>query len=734
MPVINVLDQQTINQIAAGEVIERPASVVKELVENAIDAGASAVTVEIKDGGISFIRVTDNGCGIEKNQVPIAFLRHSTSKIKSALDLITVSSLGFRGEALSSIAAVSQVELVTRVSGELTGTRYVIWGGEEKSIEEIGAPEGTTFLVRNLFYHTPARKKFLKTPQTEAGYVSVLLERMALSRPDISFRLIVNNQTKLHSSGNHKVKDLLYQLYGREITSNLLLVRAELTGLKLSGFIGKPILARGNRNYEHYFINGRYVRSNVISKAIEDAYQGRLMQHKYPFTVLYLEIEPDRIDVNVHPTKMELRFDDNEQIYRDVYNAVTAAFAGKELIPEVKMTDSKEKAVSGHTVSGSTDTLSAENADGAKKSVSAPEPFEQNRIANLLRETGGYKTAARPEYANTGHSTGGSSTCVKSGVSVTERRPLTDLNAKIVRPVSGPIPVGEAVKHPAPSQAQSGPGLPVGQSIPTAPPSQSAKADGQQSIPGSAVTTVSAAAQPATDTPATAQPVTAQPMSAQQIADSQKEKKSTEQLSFFEEKLLTQTARMKYRFIGQLFDTYWLIQSGDELMIMDQHAAHEKVLFERFMGKLKDKKEIYSQSMNPPAIITLSAIEEELLNRHKEEFDQMGFEIEPFGGREYALYGVPADLPKIKPQDFFKDLLDRLSDCGVSESTMILETIASMSCKAAVKGNHAMSLPEAEKLVDELMTLDNPFACPHGRPTIIRMSKYELEKKFSRII
>ena len=651
MPIINVLDQQTINQIAAGEVIERPASVVKELVENAVDAGASAVTVEIKDGGISFIRVTDNGCGIEKNQVPVAFLRHSTSKIKSALDLMTVSSLGFRGEALSSIAAVSQVELVTRVAGELTGTRYVIWGGEEKSIEEIGAPEGTTFLVRNLFYHTPARKKFLKTPQTEAGYIAVLMERMALSRPDISFRLIVNNQTKLHSSGNHKVKDLLYQLYGREITSNLLPVRAQLTGLKVSGFIGKPILARGNRNYQHYFINGRYVRSSMISKAIEDAYQGRLMQHKYPFTVLYLEIEPDRIDVNVHPTKMELRFDNNEQVYKDVYEAVTAAFAGKELIPEMKMDTADELKTERRTES---------------KTERAPEPFEHNRIANLLQETGGYKTVPKAEFA--------------------EKTPVNkvgtvDKKAPDHRPVSGPRPIGEPVK------SETKPYIPV----------TNKSLDVQ-------VTTPSVP------------------------------QKAPEQLSFFEEKLLTQTSRMKYRFIGQLFDTYWLIQSGDELMIMDQHAAHEKVLYERLLKKIKAKKEIYTQAMNPPAVITLSAVEENLLAQHREAFVQMGFEVEPFGGKEYALYGVPADLPRVKPQDFFKDILDGLSDCGVSDSVMIMETIASMSCKAAVKGNHAMSLPEAEKLVDELMTLDNPFSCPHGRPTIIRMSKYELEKKFSRII
>ena len=631
MPEIKVLDQQTINQIAAGEVIERPASVVKELVENAVDAGATAVTVEIKDGGISFIRVTDNGCGIPRTQVPVAFLRHSTSKIRSALDLLTVSSLGFRGEALSSIAAVGQVELVTRVTGELTGTRYVIWGGEEKTVEEIGAPEGTTFLVRNLFYNTPARKKFLKTAQTEAGYVSVLLERMALSRPDISFRLIVNNQTKLHSAGNHKVKDLLYQLYGREITSNLLPVTAKGEVLEISGFLGKPILARGNRNYQHYFINGRYVRSSIVSKAIEDAYQGRLMQHKYPFTVLYLTIDPNAIDVNVHPTKMELRFSDNEQVYREVYAAVMAGFAGKELIPQ--MTVGKDEPKETKDVS---------------PTKAAPEPFEQNRIAKMIQETGGYET-----------------------------KPINHGNATYL-----PKPITHSVS----GEPRKSSGKPI--------------SEYQQSIDQSKPIRIP----------------------------------NPEQLNLFEEKILTQTARMKYRFIGQLFDTYWLIQSGNELLIMDQHAAHEKILFERMMTKLKNKTEIFTQSMNPPAIITLSAVEEDLLKRHIEEFRCAGYEIEPFGGKEYALYGVPADLPRIGGEDFFRELLDRLGDCGVSDSTMILETIASMSCKAAVKGNHMMSLPEAEKLMDELMTLENPYSCPHGRPTIIRMSKSELEKKFSRIV
>ena len=335
---IVVLDEQTIDKIAAGEVIERPSSIVKELVENAIDAGATAVTVEIKEGGISFIRITDNGSGIEAEQIPTAFLRHATSKIRTAEDLLDVTSLGFRGEALSSIAAVCQVELISKTPENLTGTRYLIEGGKEKSLEEIGAPSGTTFLVRNIFYNTPARKKFLKTPQTETGYISELMERMALSHPEVSFKFIAGSQVKLHTSGNHRLKDIIYNIYGRDITNNLLEVEKTFeNGMKITGFIGKPVISRGNRNFENYFVNGRYIKSKIISKAIEDAYQSFMMKHKYPFTVLHFQIDTEMLDINVHPTKMELRFAENEKLYEDVYHTILNTLSHKEMIVQVSV-------------------------------------------------------------------------------------------------------------------------------------------------------------------------------------------------------------------------------------------------------------------------------------------------------------------------------------------------------------------------------------------------------------
>ena len=644
MPNITILDQDTINQIAAGEVIERPSSVVKELLENAIDAGATAVTVEIKEGGISFIRITDNGCGIEKSQIPTAFLRHSTSKIQTAADLLTVSSLGFRGEALSSIAAVAQVELISKTAEELTGTRYQIHGGQEISLEEIGAPEGTTFLVRNLFYNTPARKKFLKSAQTEGAYISSLVERMALSRPDISIRFIQNGQNRLYTSGNHNLKDLIYMIFGRDIAANLLPVETAGEHLQITGFLGKPVISRGNRSYENYFINGRYIKSGLISKAIEDGFHSYMMQHKYPFTVLHLKIEPEFLDVNVHPSKMELRFRNQEEIYDTVKNAVRTALTETELIRNVSL--------------GPEPTEKKAQPEKRK----APEPFEKKRIENMkasLKEASG----AFPE---------------KRG----ESRTVPGLSAAIP-PVEPPVSMAKETGvyktgKPVPEQAAQ-------------------ENEAGKQIP-------------------------------KQTAESHR------QLELFEEKLLSRPARAEYQFIGQLFDTYWLIQYRDEFLIIDQHAAHEKILYERMLTQFRNNK-ILSQMIAPPVILTLNMREEQILRAYQERFQAMGFEIEPFGGKEYAIYSVPSNLYGLSQGELFTELLDSLSEDFSRESDeMILEKLASMSCKAAVKGGDRLSVKEAEALIDELLTLDNPYACPHGRPTIISMSRRELEKKFKRIV
>ncbi len=683
---ITVLDQSTINKIAAGEVIERPASVVKELLENAIDAHATAVTVEIKDGGCSMIRVTDNGWGIPKEEIPLAFLRHATSKIKTVEDLFTISSLGFRGEALASIAAVAQVDLITKTGDSLTGSRYQIEGGVEKGLEEIGAPEGTTLIARSLFYNTPARKKFLKTPMTEGAHVAALVEKIALSHPDISIRFIQNNQNKLYTSGNHNLKDLIYTVFGREIAGNLLPVEINEDWITVTGFTGKPVIARSNRNYENYFINGRYIKSTIISKAIEEAYKPYMMQHKYPFTMLHFHIEPDTLDVNVHPTKMELRFADGEKVYNAVLRAVSNALAHKELIPQVSLEARQEK----------------EARQLAEKLAPRPEPFEVRRRENLSR-----KTAVSPDQVqHGGPSSGAGSVYAQSAPPrpsfvnelmpdwLKERR--KEQENRLVSPAAlNPLKGNRKTELPVREERMD-------------------------------TDTEKGAGTGNSDTPDTA--------SAHAAAGTGGGAAEPEQLDLFDGKLLDPKARLKHKLIGQLFDTYWMVEYNEQLFIIDQHAAHEKVLYENTIKSLKTRQ-YDMQMLDPPIILTLNMNEELLLKKYMDYFTGIGFEIEPFGGREYAVRGVPANLFSIAKKELLTEMIDGLSeDMSVHNPDIIYEKVASMSCKAAVKGHHTMSFQEANVLIDQLLDLENPYACPHGRPTIISMSKYELEKKFKRIV
>lgn len=617
---ISVLDQNTIDKIAAGEVVERPASVVKELVENAIDAGASAITVEIKEGGRSLIRITDNGSGIEKEQIPLAFLRHATSKIQKVDDLLSISSLGFRGEALSSIAAVSQVELISKPHDQLVGVRYVIEGGAEKGLEEIGAPDGTTFLVRNLFYNTPARAKFLKTPTTEAGYISSFIEQLALSHPHISFKYMQNGQTKLHTSGNDNLKEVIYQIYGRELTRELISIdHTDNSGdFQIQGYIGKPTISRGNRNFENYYVNGRYVKSKIITKAIEDAYHTFMMQHKYPFTSLYLTIRGEDVDINVHPTKMEVRFSNQQQVYQEIYQTVLEGLSQKELIPQVTLDSRKQE--------------KPKEIPPEIKKKNIPEPFEQQR---KIRE-------------------------------------------------ENVFPVREVRETPV-------------YSIKNTPPAEKhsfVPAEKKKILPETA----------------------------------------PKQMELFDGKLLSVEAKKHHKIIGQIFDTYWLVQMEEKLYIIDQHAAHEKVLYERIVRQLKNRQ-INSQLLSPPLIISLNLQEQEKMKRYLNVFHSMGFEIEAFGGREYSIRAVPQDLFGMTGEAFFIEILDRLEEEISSDTLEVLsDKMATMACKAAVKGNQQLSFSEASTLIDELLELDNPYNCPHGRPTIISMTKYELEKKFKRIV
>ena len=696
MPQIHLLSQETIDKIAAGEVIERPSSVVKELVENAIDAQATAITVEIKEGGTSLIRITDNGCGIPADQVKIAFLRHSTSKISSALDLMNVSSLGFRGEALSSISAVSRVELITKTANELCGVRYQIEGSKEIGLEEIGAPDGTTFLVKDLFYNTPARKKFLKTPQTEAAYISDVVEHLALSHPDITFEFINNNQTKLHTSGNGNRKDLIYHIFGREIASALLEVDYECEFFHVSGYIGKPVITRGNRNYENYFINGRYIKSSLLSKAIEEGYKNFLMQHQYPFTVLYFTFDQSTLDVNVHPSKMELRFDHNQEIYKQLYDVIYGALAHRNLIPDVPVEEQKEK-----------------REERVYKDP-IPEPFEKRRIQEIrnaitkdspyeLRYPERFHQQPKPQNVQTGQT--GQQIKHPGVINITH-------GAHVVREdgfTSGLMP---QTQKNAVEQAQ-------------APQSQEYAAAEQLSVLQGQEHTEQEAFIPAQGNGQ---------LTTQKEPEAVQEQYEEITLSSISPDFMTQAAKKEHRIIGQLFDTYWLIEYDEKLYIIDQHAAHEKVLYERTMARLREK-DYTSQILSPPLILSLDAKEQEALERFREPIEKLGYEVEHFGGKEYMINAIPGNLFNLDMKDLFIEMLDDFSNMSGRETPeLILEKVASMSCKVAVKGNNRLSMPEIQSLIDELLTLDNPYNCPHGRPTIISMTKYELEKKFKRII
>ncbi len=649
MSKIAVLNQETINQIAAGEVVERPASVAKELIENAVDAGASSVTVEIKEGGIGFLRVTDNGSGIEKEDLPLAFLRHSTSKIRSVSDLLSVGSLGFRGEALSSIAAVAQVELLTKTREAFVGSRYVIEGGTEKLLEEAGCPSGTTFIVRNLFFNTPARRKFLKTAMTEGGYVNELMECMALSRPDISFKYMNNGKTVLHTTGSGELKDIIYHVYGRDTAMSVLPVQYDTDeeGIAISGYIGKPILARGNRRQENYFINGRYIRCAVIGRAIEDAYKSYMMGHKYPFTVLHISIPAERIDVNVHPSKMELRFANGEAVYHAVYETVRAALSGKNMIVPVSLSEKEEKK----------EQLEQKRQLASEK---IPEPFEEKR-KNLVQE---YKVS---EHA-------------AEGQSLKDYKPIFPEKREYGLEIPSPQVLRETI------------------AAYTAGPAESKKTE--------------AAVHSAERKPET----------------------KPEQLIFTAD-LLDKKQQKEFHLIGQLFSTYWLIEMEQQLFIIDQHAAHEKVLYERTMERLKNRKEIVTQSLMPPLILSLTMREADCLNRNIDVFSRLGFSIEEFGGLEYKVTEVPADMVTVDGKELLMEVINTLlGEREFKTSDLLLEKVASLSCKAAVKGSCRMSEAEAKQLIADMLTLENPYHCPHGRPTTISMSKYELDRKFKRIV
>lgn len=644
MAVIHLLSQNTIDQIAAGEVVERPRSVVKELTENAIDAGATAISVEIKEGGISLIRVTDNGSGIEKSQIRKAFLRHATSKIEDAQDLPHIQSLGFRGEALSSICAVSQMELITKTQEDFTGIHYQIEGGAECEFSEIGAPKGTTFLVRNLFYNVPARRKFLKQPQTEGSYVADLMEHLALSHPDISIKFIVNGQVRFQTSGNNQLKEVIYRIYGKEVTDHLIDFSLNGKSVHVRGFLGKPEQNRSNRNFEIFFVNGRYVHNDVLQKAVEEGYKQYLMQHKFPFCVLHFEFEPEDIDVNVHPAKMEIRLQHGAEVYAEIATAIRDRLHEIELIPDVLLTEEKEQ---------------------TPQIRQAPEPFEVNRtyMERIQEPVAEYTRNQR-----------------QSGEQYETSRQQPEMVAEEETPYQAKLSVQKILgDHPV----------------------NTTESDLHHNIIKSAEHIL------------VEKPV---------------------QLDLFEENFVDVKSRESYQILGQIFDTYWLIAFKDKLFIMDQHAAHEKVRYERLLKELKNKT-VASQQITPPVVLHLDSKEEQALLSYRDYFTSLGFEIEEFGTGSVAIRSMPVDLYGCKETEFFREVLDELCENPMKDQPdVILNKLASMACKAAVKGNNSLTLEEVSALLDEMLTLDNPYHCPHGRPTIISMSRYEIEKKFKRIV
>lgn len=718
---IAVLDKHTIDKIAAGEVVERPSSVVKELVENSIDAGATAVTVEITDGGKKLIRITDNGGGIEAAQVPTAFLSHATSKIEKVEDLENIASLGFRGEALSSIAAVSQVELITKTPSAISGVRYVIEGGVEQSLEEMGAPDGTTFLVRNLFYNTPARSKFLKSDSSEANYIGTMMEQLALSHPEISFKYIQNKQVKLHTSGNYNVKDVIYNVYGRDMAKALLEVSYENDFMKIEGYAGKPEISRGNRSFENYYVNGRFVKNNIITKAIEDAYKGFVMQHKFPFVSLQIQMTGNDLDVNVHPRKLEVRFARGAEVYDAIYEAVHNALLHRELIPVVPV--GKEE---------------RESKVAAVSRGAVPEPFEKSRRTELhcegAAEKAGRSSAGNNEScysqaaektAPTGKITssgslGNSSGCQASSVlreqAIYQAKPFSKEEEALF---AGTLKEAAEADKRADEKAEEKADKSADEKAAEDNISieRMNEADNQAETAVSVNYEISDKSEPGQSDPGTEYPSV-----------------GGKQLELFQEKLLAPESRSRHKLIGQLFDTYWLVEFENQFYIIDQHAAHEKVNYERFVKRFKEQS-IESQYLNPPLVVTLNMDEQAKLKANEEYFRKYGFEIEPFGGREYCISAVPTNLYGFHEEELFLEMLDNLGGEGAKDAfDLFTARLATMACKSAVKGNHQMSALEADKLIDELLTLDNPYNCPHGRPTIIAMTKTEIEKKFKRIV
>ena len=724
MAIINLLDKDTINKIAAGEVIEGPAAVVKELVENAIDADANSVTVEIKDGGTSLIRVTDNGKGIGSDDIKTAFLPHATSKIKTADDLVLVSSLGFRGEALASIAAVSEVEVLTKTADEISGIRYVINGGKEEANEPIGTPEGTTFVVRNIFYNTPARKKFLKTAATEGRYVGEVMEHMAVSHPEIAFKFILNGQVKLQTMGNGSLKDVLFYIYGKETTANIIPVNnpdAEgepVNGLSVRGYIGKPSLTRGNKEYENYFINGRFIKNKVITRAIEDAYKSFLMQHRFPFTCLLISVDSSLVDVNVHPAKLEVRFSDTESLYRLIFHEVDNALRKKDLLPDmgIKQVPDKQPLVREFK-----SVSKSEKSEGyVIPDIPMPEPFEKSR-------QGEWKKELKPVFKQ--------ESFVAEKAKRDEASPLikSEVYAPLADTPDSVVDSSELNKSLENKNEISFDNVDKYEKSNAVNANSTIVEDDKKTIGNAYAESVEEEGisyKKISDYSEEETVIKAKTTTVERGSDTDNDLSSED----FKGGILAKKALPDIKIIGQIFGTYWIMEYDGNVYMIDQHAAHEKVMYEKFVKEISANK-VTSQNLLPPVVVTLSGSQRQITEEISDHLHKLGFEIEPFGGNEYVIKAVPTELFGISEKEMLFDIIDQYSLEGKKATPdTVLSKLATMACKAAIKGNMNISLLEAKALIEELMSLDNPYNCPHGRPTMIFMSKSDVEKKFKRQI
>lgn len=652
MTAIRILDTHTINKIAAGEVVERPCSVVKELVENSVDAQASSITVEIKNGGIDLIRVTDNGIGIPKDQVEVAFLRHATSKIIQAEDLYEVKSLGFRGEALASIAAVSHVELLTKVKADTTGKRVEVSGGKIKESGEVACPEGTTFIMRHLFYNVPARKAFLMSSGTEAAKIADYMYKLALAHPEIAFNYIQNGKTIFTTSGDHELKHCVLNIYGREYARHTFQCYYKANHIECVGLLGAPSLSRSNRNYEHFFINGRYIKSQILQNAVEDAYKTLVMTGKFPFVVLHLNMDPSLVDVNVHPTKLQVRFKQMEEVRRIVYEAVMETLRKQHLVPEVTLDKPREETKVTHVMEQvNVDTFFTPRKEENKATAETMLGVEPT-LMRKIPETNPYKPSAATVERLFG----------PSEQATYDVSPTREAAAQVQDQVVETVPmIMKAIEKEENHQQQR-----VDASI----------ENGQEMKP-----------------------------------------------------ILPED----YRIVGQVFKTYWLIQYHEKVFIIDQHAAHERVLYEQFMAYFKSGK-VATQILLMPETISVTPSEKMLLVENEDFFRQMGFVFEEFGEKDIAVREVPFLLNEpIKPT-LLKEVLDELQEQKITHLAEVkAEQIIRMSCRGAIKAHDQLSEKECHHLIASLMALENPFTCPHGRPTIVALKQGDIEKMFKRI-